>query len=292
MSHFGDSDRFFTIDVETANPVLHSICQIGVAGFEHGRLTSTWSTLVNPEDYFAPINTAIHGISVAMVADAPKLPEVAQILNQIVAGSILASHTSFDRVSIGLAYARYGLTSPDVRWLDSARVVRRTWSDLAKKGYGLGNTAKMLGIEFKHHDALEDAKATGEVLLAAFSESGRSLGNWIEKLQERPERTPITAEVNPVGEWFGEVIVFTGELEIPRRQAAAMAANAGCRVDAGVTKETTLLVVGDQDLSQLNGHQKSAKHRKAESLIEKGQLIRILRESDFQEIANAAGSFK
>jgi DNA polymerase-3 subunit epsilon len=150
----------------------------------------------------------------------------------------------------------------------------------------------MLGIEFKHHDALEDAKATGEVLLAAFSESGRSLVNWIEKLQERPERTPITAEVNPEGEWFGEVIVFTGELEIPRRQAAAMAANAGCRVDAGVTKETTLLVVGDQDLSQLNGHQKSAKHRKAESLIEKGQLIRILRESDFQEIANAAGSFK
>ena len=191
-------------------------------------------------------------------------------------------------MSIRLAYARYGLTSPDVRWLDSARVVRRTWSDLAKRGYGLGNTAKMLGIEFKHHDALEDAKAAGEILLAAVNESGRSLGNWIEKLQERPERRPITAEVNPEGDWYGEVIVFTGELEMPRRQAAALAANAGCRVDAGVTKETTLLVVGDQDLSQLNGHQKSSKHRKAESLIEKGQSIRILRESDFQEITHKA----
>ena len=82
----------------------------------------------------------------------------------------------------------------------------------------------MLAIEFKHDDGLEDAKATGEVLLAAFSESGCRLGSWIEKLQERPERTSITAEVNPEGEWFGEVNVFTGELELPRRKPAAMAA--------------------------------------------------------------------
>ena len=64
-------------------------------------------------------------------------------------------------------------------------------------------------------------------------------------------------------------------------QAAGLAAQAGCNVGNSVTKNTTLLVVGDQDLKLLAGHQKSRKHRKAEMLMAKGQLIRILKESDF-----------
>ena len=48
-----------------------------------------------------------------------------------------------------------------------------------------------------------------------------------------------------------------------------------------VTKATTLLVAGDQDLDKLAGHEKSSKHRKAEALIVKGIPIRILGETDF-----------
>jgi DNA polymerase-3 subunit epsilon len=43
-------------------------------------------------------------------------------------------------------------------------------------------------------------------------------------------------------------------------------------------------VVGDQDVTRLAGHSKSSKHRKAEELIAKGVPIRILRESDFEEL--------
>jgi DNA polymerase-3 subunit epsilon len=78
--------------------------------------------------------------------------------------------------------------------------------------------------------------------------------------------------------------VFTGSLEIPRRSAAVMAHDAGAAVEPSVTKETTLLVVGDQDLEKLNGQDKSSKHRKAEQLIEAGQNIRILCEADFMSI--------
>jgi DNA polymerase-3 subunit epsilon len=73
-----------------------------------------------------------------------------------------------------------------------------------------------------------------------------------------------------------------------RREAATLAAAIGCQVDAGVTQNTTLLVVGDQDVQRLAGHAKSAKHRKAEDLIRKGQPIRILRESDFRELVELA----
>jgi DNA polymerase-3 subunit epsilon len=95
---------------------------------------------------------------------------------------------------------------------------------------------------------------------------------------------------NPDGELFGEILVFTGMLSISRNEAADAAAAAGCRVDGGVTKHTTMLVVGDQDLRKLAGHEKSSKHLKAEQLIAKGQHIRILGESDFMRIVSLAGA--
>ena len=78
-----------------------------------------------------------------------------------------------------------------------------------------------------------------------------------------------------------EVVVFTGSLVMVRSQAADVAAKMGCTVANAVTQKTTLLVVGDQDVDRLEGKDKSSKHIKAEGLIAKGQLIRILKESDF-----------
>ena len=94
----------------------------------------------------------------------------------------------------------------------------------------------------------------------------------------------IAREGNPEGPLYGETAVFTGALGIPRREAAQLAADAGCQVADAVNKATTLLVVGDQDIQRLNGQEKSSKHRKAEELILKGQGIRILGESDFQRL--------
>jgi DNA polymerase-3 subunit epsilon len=72
---------------------------------------------------------------------------------------------------------------------------------------------------------------------------------------------------NPDGPLYGEVLVFTGSLDIPRAQAADIAANLGCRVAENVSKATALLVVGDQDIRALAGQAKSSKHRKAEEQI-------------------------
>ena len=63
-----------------------------------------------------------------------------------------------------------------------------------------------------------------------------------------------------------------------------MAAKVGCDVAASVTKKITMLVVGTQDKSKLNGYEKSSKHRKTEALIEKGVDVQILSERDFSEL--------
>ena len=54
--------RFVAIDIETANPDMSSICQIGIAEFYDGNLIGEWSTLIDPEDYFDEVNISIHGI--------------------------------------------------------------------------------------------------------------------------------------------------------------------------------------------------------------------------------------
>lgn len=82
--------------------------------------------------------------------------------------------------------------------------------------------------------------------------------------------------------------MFTGALGIPRREAADLAASVGCEVAPGVSKKTTLLVVGDTDVRRLAGHEKSSKQWKAEEMVSQGYFIRIIRETDFREMVAMA----
>jgi len=279
---------FVAIDVETANPDLASICQVGLAAFSNGAVVAEWKSYVNPHDWFAPLNVALSGIDESTVEGAPTLPEIVADIRSYLDGQIVVSHTSFDRVSIHQAFDIHGLEPPDCTWLDSARVARRTWSDCANSGYGLAHICGLIGYDFVQHDALEDARAAGHVVLAAMNLTGLSPDDWLSRVRAPidPSVTgrPATREGDPNGPLFGEVMVFTGALEIPRREAADVAAAIGCQITDSVTAHTTILVVGDQDISKLAGHEKSSKHRKAEALMAKGQDIRILRESDFKRL--------
>ena len=278
--------EFVAIDVETANANMGSICSVGIAEFAHGKPTSEWYSLINPEDYFDPVNVSIHGIDEADVEGAPTFAEAASQIGELLADQVVLTHTHFDRVALHQASSRAGLNAPSCKWLDSARVARRTWQDCARSGYGLSAVCKRIGYDFEHHNALEDAKAAGQVLLAAMADSALDLNDVLKRVTQPidPTRQSVRREGNPDGHLFGEVIVFTGSLDMPRAEAADQAASAGCEVTTGVTKKTTLLVVGNTDVARLAGNTKSSKHRKAETLISKGQPIRIISENDFKEL--------
>jgi len=283
---------------------LGSICQIGVAKFSDKQLIDEWSTLVDPEDYFSETNVCVHGIEQCTVKGHPKFPEISEQLLTIIDDNLCVCHTHFDRVSICRAFIKYNLNSVELSWLDSSQIVRMVWDDLAYKGYGLKNVCNKIGYEFKHHDALEDAKASGYVLIAALQESPIEERIWKRLINksthfEQPVKTGsnrftfdkeknVKRDANPEGKLFGEVVVFTGDLVISRSETANLAANIGCRVDLGVTKRTTILVVGDQDVTKLAGHEKSSKQRKAEKLAANGQQIRIIWEKDFIGLVKSA----
>jgi len=281
---------FNALDVETANPDRASICQIGVVQVQGGIIRDQWSTLINPREWFDPWNVEIHGIDEDAVKDSPTFPEISDALASRLDGSVVVSHTSFDRVALERATTKHGVNPLRVTWLDSAIIVRRAWPDrYGRRGYGLRNVANDLGISFQHHDALEDARAAAEIVVRACADTGAEIAFWLDEVTRRrrvrgdkPKRVGKDG-----GALNGETIVFTGALSVSRREVADLAAAAGSNVASGVSGKTTILVVGLQDMTRLNGYKKSSKQRKAEDLIVNGADIQIISESDFFELVAA-----
>jgi len=101
--------NFIALDVETANADMASICQIGIAKYADGKLIEEWSSLLNPEDDFDPMNVHIHGIAEEDVVGSPTFPEIADTLGRFLSSEICVTHTHFDRVSIRRASDKYAL---------------------------------------------------------------------------------------------------------------------------------------------------------------------------------------
>jgi DNA polymerase-3 subunit epsilon len=289
---------FVALDVETANADPRSICQIGVAVFKDGELVETWDSLINPKSHFDFMNISIHGIDESHVMNAPTIQQVKSKLDQLIGNSVVGIYSGFDKVAL-----ERNFNEIDYRWLDITRVVRRTWEQVAYSGYGLSNVCQLNDIRIdKHHDALADAIAAGRVLVSALNAKGLKIDDCdslIKKkistliargsMAEGLNPTNVVIEGgNPEGDWFGDVLCFTGELRMPRVEASIMASQLGFDVGKGVTKKTNYLVKGQQDLFKLNGKTISSKEDKALSLIKKGQDIVVISEDDFFYMINGS----
>jgi len=215
--------RFVALDFESSNARLTSICQAGLVVFENEREVLSETLLIDPQDYFDPRHVAIHGIAEGDVSGSPTFMEAFARIESLIRGEIVVCHTAFDRTALRQSCDVYGLRNVTCRWLDSARVARRAWPQFSQRGYGLANLTKEFGIEFQHHHATEDARATGQVLIKAIQETGIQLEEWFLLLEQRTSGRPhyserIKLEGKPEGTLAGEVCVFTGELQIPRRE--------------------------------------------------------------------------
>jgi len=243
---------------------------------------------------FDPFNVSIHDISESDVKNSPTFDKVYDEIKNRLEEKITVHHMPFDRVALNRVCEEYQLSPIKTKWLDSAKVTRRTWEQFAYKGYGLKNIADFLEIKFAHHDALQDAIAAGLIVANACIIKEMSIEDWFQRIgtpiNQKARKSDYLASIkqdgNPEGSLFGENLVFTGALSLPRKEAAVIAAKIGCNVLDSVTQKTTILVVGTQDSTKLAGYEKSSKHRKAEELIEKGNQIKILTEKDFIKMCN------
>lgn len=169
---------FVVVDVETANQNPRSICQIGIATFENGSLSSLWGSLIDPEDAFSTTNIAIHGINPGLVVGAPNWVEIQLELRARFEQRILASHTYFDLRAIRGANERYGLLDIQwTNWIDTCKVARAAWPHLSS--HRLPHLARMFGISYKAHNAAEDARCAGKILLLAAQITGLGMRDLV-----------------------------------------------------------------------------------------------------------------
>lgn len=283
-----DNFRFIALDVETACGDPASICQIGLACVWPDNRIHTFSMLVNPGTAFDAFNIRLHGIGPNHVKNAPRFDEVLPLLFPVLSRHHLVQHSNFDKQAMNAACRSCGIEPPEFRWADSVTIARRAWPELkGNGGHGLGNLKKVLDLDFHHHDAGEDARAAALVVLHAEAQLNLTFNDMIKPARKRYPAA-IKRRGDPGGPLSGSVVVFTGALSMARDEAAAMASRVGMTVTATVTKKTTHLVVGDQDLSVLAGHTKSSKHRKGEAMQNVGHPIQIIGETEFKAFVTKA----
>lgn len=162
---------FVVVDVETANQRTSSICQIGIACFRDGKLAEAWGDFVNPEDSFLPFNTDLHGIGPKTISKSLTWPDLQVTVRKFMEQRTIASHTLFDRTALYGANERYRLAPISIAgWVDSCQIARSVWPHLPS--HKLSSLARTFGIPYQAHDAVEDARCAGELLLLAASTAG------------------------------------------------------------------------------------------------------------------------
>ncbi len=140
-----------------------------------------------------------------------------------------------------------------------------------------------------HPDRDELSKAT-LTALAAVGETRAAQpfrSGWPEE-GENPAPSPDAEPGNPL---YGQTVVFTGQLGIPRPEAKIRSAEMGARPESRVTARTSVLVVGDGfDARDLRSGRLTGKAQRVLELHERGQSIEVLSEGEFLQMIGGTAS--
>ncbi len=167
---------FVAIDFETADQGRDSACSVGLVRVENGAVVRKVVQLIRPPrletgDLFTPppaefMFTYIHGIKPHQVADAPTFGEAWPKLESLLEGArFLAAHNApFDAGVLAACCQAHRLPRPAHRFVDTVSLARSTWSIYPTK---LPDVCRRLKIELNHHEALSDALACAQIVIAA-----------------------------------------------------------------------------------------------------------------------------
>ena len=157
------SINFVSLDFETANRYRTSACSIGLVKVKDGKVVDSFYSLINPEEHFMDFNTFIHGITNEDVVFSPLYSELIEdILTFIEDLPVVAHNAPFDMSIIKACNEKYHIQTCKMDYFDSCSLARRLMNST---NYKLNTLADMIGFEFTHHNALEDAMAAAQVIL-------------------------------------------------------------------------------------------------------------------------------
>lgn len=249
----------------------------------HGTVQDHWYSPVNPQRDPGPV--WIHGLTGAMLADAPLFPEIAAELSERLAGRVLVAHNAvFDWSMLAREYARARSTAPVEQRLCTIVLAKELGLPLAN--HKLESLAAHYGVEQRRaHHALDDARVLAEAFrpslhLAAAAglplplHTCRPLTEWVDSAAAAPvpaprygalygsgprtgwrpaRKRPTCPYPNPGRFTPGGALVqgmrvaFSGDTGIDRELLEDRATDAGLHVASSVSRLTSLLVTNDPE---------------------------------------------
>jgi DNA polymerase III epsilon subunit family exonuclease len=180
MSALLQETTFVVVDLETtgASPKKGAaITEIGAVKVKGGEIIGEFKSFVNPLSPIPEYITAMTGITDLMLADAPVIDEIFPTFLEFVGShneAVLVAHNApFDLSFLKSAAKDLDYEWPKYKTLDTVTIARQLLTKEDVRDCKLGTLAQFFGTKTEpNHRALDDAKATTEILHGLFERLG------------------------------------------------------------------------------------------------------------------------
>ncbi|WP_082227131.1 DEDD exonuclease domain-containing protein [Demequina rhizosphaerae] len=159
---------FVVVDLETTgtSPGTARITEIGAVKTRGGEVVGEFQTLVDPGMPIPPMIVALTGITDAMLVAAPRIETVLPSFLEFLGDAVLVAHNApFDTGFLRAACKEHGYRWPGNQVVDTVTLARRATTKEEAPNKKLSTLARVFGTVVEpNHRALEDARATSEIL--------------------------------------------------------------------------------------------------------------------------------
>lgn len=167
---------YVAFDTETsgAYPIGHDIVEFGAVKWYQGQEVGRLQFLLKPRELMSDFIIGIHGITNAMVENAPSIQEKIMEIHEFLKGAVvMAHHAPFDMGFLSVDFEHARLPLPAEPALCTSLLSRKWISGV--ENHKLQTLVKHLGIDGgQAHRAYDDAKACLQVGLECFKLMGEN----------------------------------------------------------------------------------------------------------------------
>ena len=192
MSASLQETTFVVVDLETtgASPKKGAaITEIGAVKVKGGEIIGEFKSFVNPLSPIPDYITSMTGINDLMLAHAPVIDEIFPTFLEFTGShteSVLVAHNApFDLSFLKSAAKELDYEWPKYKTLDTVTIARQLLTKEDVRDCKLGTLAQFFGTKTEpNHRALDDAKATTEILHGLFERLGSLKITTLDQLLE------------------------------------------------------------------------------------------------------------
>jgi len=189
---------FVVFDLETSGAAPSTgaaVTEIGAVKVLGGSVVNEFQTFVNPGHYLSDFITSLTGITDSMLAQAPTIDQVLPTFLDFLGPdreTVLVAHNApFDMSFMKAAALAHEYEWPEYKVVDTARVARYVLDRDEVPNCKLSTLAPFFGSTTSpSHRALDDARATVDVLHGLFERLGSHDVTTLDQLLQFKRRRP------------------------------------------------------------------------------------------------------